>query len=78
MSGHVIVHRRPDAALKAHVADLRLAAAKRWRIERTRVELTKFVMTKFVMTTPHRPWVTEHELKARRPRHLLEDNPCSG
>ena len=73
MSGHVIVHRRPDAALKAHVANLRLAAAKRWRIERTRVEFTKFVMT-----TPHRPWVTEDELKARRPRHLLEDNPCSG
>ena len=73
MSGHVIVHRRPDAALKAHVANLSLAAAKIWKIERTRVELMKFVMT-----TPHRPWVTENELKARRPRHLLEDNPCSG
>ena len=73
MSGHVIVHRPPDAALKAHLKNLCVAAAKRWRIERTRVELTKFVIT-----TPHRPWVTEDELKARRPRHLLEDNPCSG
>jgi hypothetical protein len=73
MSGHVIVHRPPDVALKAQLTNLRVAAVKRWRIERTRVELTKFVMT-----TPHRPWVTEDELKARRPRHLLEDNPCSG
>jgi len=31
-----------------------------------------------VATTTHPPWVTQEAVKARRPRHLLEDSPASG
>jgi hypothetical protein len=31
-----------------------------------------------VVPTPSGPWLTETELKARRARNLLEDNPASG
>ena len=46
---------------------------KRVALDRTRVAFARMVATK-----PHLPWVTEEADKARRPRHLLEDNPASG
>ncbi len=84
MGGHVIVHRRPDASLKTHIANVRLAAAKKWRIEwrieetRGAVVRTRLALVSLVTTTPHPPWVPEEVVKARRPRSLIEDNPTSG
>jgi hypothetical protein len=88
---HFIVHRHFVAPLKAANgrpngrANGRLARAKTWRLKAWRLEerrvtfvRTRLAFARIVTTTPHRPWVTEEALKARRPRHLLEDNPTSG
>jgi len=79
MSG-VVVHRRPVVSLKAQVASWRLASFEMWRLEEKRVALdrTRVAFARMVATKPHLPWVTEEADKARRPRHLLEDNPASG
>ncbi len=73
MGVHVLVHRRPGALAMAKTADLRLASAKKWRLEVGRV-----VFAKMVATTPQRTWETEETARARRRRHLLADNPTSG
>jgi hypothetical protein len=84
MGGHVIVHRWPDASLKAQIANVRLASAKKWRIEwrieETRAVLarTRLALASLVTTAPHPPWVPEEVVRARRPRSLIEDNPTSG
>ena len=79
MSGHVVVHRQPGVSLKAELASWCLAV-EIWRLEETCAALVRMrvAFARMVATTPHRPWVTEEAVKARRPRHLLEDNPASG
>ena len=80
MGVHVIVHRRPDVSLKSAVAKIRPAPKKRPRVEQRRVTLApaRVAFASMVVTTPHRPWVSESEVKARRVRSLMEDNPASG
>ena len=80
MSGRVVVHRWPAASLKAQAASWRLASVEMWRLDEKRVALgrARVAFARMVATTPHPPWVTEEAVKARRPRHLLEDNPASG
>ena len=80
MSGRVVVHRQLGVSLKEQVASWRLASVEIWRLEETRVALVRMrvAFARMVATTPHLPWVTEEAVKARRPRHLLEDNPASG
>jgi len=75
MSGHVVVHRQPGVSLKAELASVEI-----WRLEETCAALVRMrvAFARMVATTPHPPWVTEEAVKARRPRHLLEDNPASG
>jgi hypothetical protein len=87
MGVHFIVHRH-DAWLKARVAhgranehaDGRLAPVKTRRLKERRVAFvwTRVAFARIITTTPHWPWVSEHDLKARRSRHLLQDNPTSG
>jgi hypothetical protein len=80
MGSCVVVHRRPAASLKARVASWHLVPVEIWRLKEKRVALmrTRVAFARMVATTPHPPWVTEEAVKARRPRHLLEDNPASG
>jgi hypothetical protein len=81
MSSHVVVvHRRAAVSLKARVASWRRASGWMWRLEEKRVALVRrrVAFARMVATMPHPPWVTEEAVKARRPRHLLEDNPASG
>ncbi len=68
MSGHVIVQSQ------------RMALVKTWRLEERRVSGVRLrvAFAWMVATAPHSPWVREEAVKARRPRHLLEDNPASG
>ncbi len=74
MSSRVVVHRQPGVSLKAQVASWRRGFdEKRVGLVRMRVAYARMVAT-----TPHPPWVTEEAVKARRPRHLLDDNPASG
>ena len=87
MGVHFIVHRH-GASLKAAVAkgrqngrsNGRMTSDAKWRFEVKRVTFvrTRVAFARMVATTPHRPWVTEEAVKARRPRHLLQDNPASG
>ncbi len=79
MGVHVIVHRRPDG-LKAALAKLRRAYAGRSRAAERRVTMVRVrvAFRSMVVTTPHRPWLSESEVRARRARTLLEDNPASG
>ncbi len=80
MSGQVVVHRRAAAPLKARVANWRRASGWMWRLKEERVTFVRMrvAFARMVATTPHAPWVTEEAVKARRRRHLLEDNPTSG
>ncbi len=80
MSGRVVVHRQPVVTLKAQVASWRQPSGENWRLDEKRVALVRarVAFARMVATTPHPPWVTEEAVKARRPRHLLEDNPASG
>ncbi len=80
MNGHVVVHRRTAVSLKARAASWRRASGWMWCLEEKRVALVRrrVAFARMVPTTPHPPWVTEEAVKARRPRHLLEDNPASG
>jgi hypothetical protein len=80
LSGGVVVHRQPAVSPKAQVASWRLALVEMWSLEERRAALvrTRVAFARMVETTPHPPWVTEEAVKARRPRHLLEDNPASG
>jgi hypothetical protein len=80
MSGHVVVHRRTAVSLKARVVSWRRASGWMWRLAEKRAALVRrrVAFARMVATTPHPPWVTEEAVKARRPRHLLEDNPASG
>ncbi len=80
MRSHVLVHRRPDVSLKSRLASLRVASAKKLRLEEKRVTFVRaqVVFASVVMMTPQKPWVTEGEIRARRSRNLMEDNPASG
>lgn len=74
MGAHAIVHWRPDISLslKAHVASLRLVSATKW---------SRTVKRAASMNAPpaaQRPWMTETEIKVRRVRNLMNDNPTSG
>jgi len=74
MSGHAMIHRRPDAELKVRLANLRLAYAKKWRVEERRTAVAGIVASK-----AQRPWITEEEAaRAGRPRSLMDDNPAAG
>jgi hypothetical protein len=68
MGAHAVVHRRPDVSLKSALAQRRGAPKRKPRV----------AFASMVITTPHRPWVSESELEARRARTLMEDNPTSG
>ena len=72
MSSHALLHRGPDLSLKMRVADLRLAATRKWSLTVERVTAMR------MPTAPQRPWTTETEAKARRVRTLMNDNPTSG
>ena len=80
MRARVIVHRRRDVSLKSALAKTRDAPTNRLRVEQKRETSVRarVVFARFVITTPHRPWVSESELKARRARTLMEDNPAAG
>jgi hypothetical protein len=80
MSGHGIVHQRLVGLLEAQVVNLRRASVKKSRLDEKRVGLVRarFVFARMAAATQHSPWVTEEAVEARRPRHLLEDNPASG
>ncbi len=73
MSSHAIVHGRPDLSLKERVAHLRLASTKTWSLTVRRV-----TGVRIPAAAAQRPWMTETEAKARRGRHLMNDNPASG
>lgn len=72
MSSHAFVHRAPDVSLKSRVADLHLAATRKWSLTVKRVTAMR------MPAAPQRPWMTETEAKARRSRTLMNDNPASG
>jgi hypothetical protein len=80
MSSPVAVHRQPAMSPKAQVARWRLASVEMWRLGAKPVALVRMrvAFARMVATTRHSPWATEEAVKARRPRHLLEDNPASG
>ena len=80
MSGRVVVYVERLVSLKAQVASWSLASVEIWRFEEKRVARmrTRGASGRMVATRPHAPWVTEDAVNARRPRHLLEDNPASG
>lgn len=73
MSSHAIVHGQPDVSLKERLAHMRLASTKRWSLTVRRV-----TGVTIPAAAPQRPWMTETEAKARRVRHLMNDNPASG
>ena len=72
MGVHFIVHRPRGASEKAQVANLRWAPVRKLRIEEKRFAFMRMA------ATSHPPWATEELARARRPRHLLQDNPASG
>ncbi len=80
MSGQVVVHERAAVSLNSRVVNSRRASGSMWRRKEKRVTLVRMrvAFARMVATTPHPPWVTEEAVKARRPRHLLEDNPTAG
>ena len=79
MDVHLVVHRRPDASLTENLANLRAAPERLLGVKRhVTFVLARFDFASMVATTPHWPWVTEREAKARRVRNLIEDNPASG
>ena len=71
MSTHAILHGRPDVSLKARVAHLHLA--EKWSLTVKRVTAVRMSAA-----ASQRPWMTETEVKARRVRNLMNDNPASG
>ena len=72
MGVHFIVHRPRDASATAGLASLRQAPVDKWRLKEKRFAFMRMV------STSHAPWATEALAKARRRRHLLDDNPASG
>ena len=80
MGSHVLVHRRPGVSLKPKLAGLRRASTSKLRVEEKRQTFVRarVAFASIVVTTPHRPWVSESEVRARRARSLMEDNPTSG
>jgi len=78
--GGSFVHRRPDGWLSAKVTSLRRESARGSQVEEKRSTLmwARVAIAGMVVTTPHPPWASESELKARRERSLMEDNPASG
>ena len=76
----VIVHRRPDVSLKSALAKMRPRRQRSRASRQRRVTFgaARVAFASMVVTTPHRPWVSESEVKARRVRSLMEDNPASG
>ncbi len=71
MSTHANLHGRPDVSLKARVAHLHLA--EKWSLTVRRVTAVRMSAA-----ASQRPWMTESEVKARRVRNLMNDNPASG
>ena len=80
MGAHVIAHGRPEAPPKSAFAERQRAAAKGPLLMQRRVTFlrARVALWSVVVPTPSGPWLTETELKARRARNLLEDNPASG
>ncbi len=72
MGVHFIVHRPRDASVKAWVGKVRPGPVGKLHIEERRFAFMRMV------STSHAPWATETVAKARRRRHLLDDNPTSG
>ncbi len=73
MSTHAIFLGRPDVLLKARVANLHLA--EKWSLT---VERVTAVRMRMPAAAAQRPWMTETEVKAKRVRNLMNDNPTSG
>ncbi len=78
MSGQVVVHRRAAAPLKARSQTGVGRQGGGGFSRRATFVRMRVAFARMVATTPHAPWVTEEAVKARRRRHLLEDNPTSG
>jgi hypothetical protein len=73
MGAHVIVHRRPDASLKARETILRRASEMKWRVAESSVAIVSLLAK-----VRKQRWVTEEAAKSCSHRNLLEDNPTSG
>lgn len=73
MSGHTVVHKRPDAALKAHIANAHVAAG-----QKLRMAVKRETISNLVFEGRQRPWVHEDTAKASKRRSLIDDNPASG
>jgi hypothetical protein len=73
MSDHTVVHRRPDAALKAHISDGHIAA-----VQKLRVAVRREAIATFLFEGRRRAWVHEDAAKACKRRSLIDDNPASG
>ena len=69
--GHAVLHRRPDASLKARESGSRLAALRKIRLEER-----KAAFAGFWAKVRYERWVTEESACHRRA--LIEDNPTSG
>ena len=75
-----LIVRRPDHSPKARLANLRQTSRRQLRAKEKRLSFkrVRVVFRSMVVMTPHEPWVSDSELKARRARNLMEDNPTSG
>ena len=73
MGSHLLVHGRPGLLLKARIAHLHLPTTKTWSLAVRRVAVMRMPDA-----APPRPWMSETEVKARRVRNLMNDNPASG
>ncbi len=73
MSGHTVVHRRPDAALKAHIANAHVAA-----VQKLRTAVKREAISHLLFEGRQRPWVCEDAARASKRRSLIDDNPASG
>ena len=69
MSGHTVVHRRPDASLKAH----NVAA-----VQKLRMVVRREAIATFLFEGRQRSWVHEDAAKSCKRRSLIDDNPASG
>ncbi len=73
MSGHTVVHQRPNAALKAHIANAHVAA-----VQKLRAAVKREAISHLLFEGRQRPWMHEDAARARKRRNLIDDNPASG
>ena len=73
MSGQPSVDQRPDAALKARIVNVHVAA-----VEILRMAVDRESIATLVFEGRKRNWTPEDSAKAKKRRSLIEDNPASG